>query len=159
MNLFKIWKNLTIVIMNDNIINKPIDIWEKRLDELFSHKKENSSQQFLDVLSMIIYQSDNKDLSNLFSILDFDSFLKVISLFDGRTVAFPTKEALKDSVEVALYFYYKEIKGIDSYDKLKSLNIRDSEDFSSRSIGRKINKLKRDINESICDALRRIDND
>ena len=141
------------------MIDNPKDVWEKQLDEMFSHKERTSEEKFLNVLSIILYENNkNTDLADLFSTVDFNSFIKVVDLFDGRTISFPTKEEIKDAVELALFFYYKEILGITSYDSLKKLNIREDKDFSSISIGRKINNLKKEIKEEIIDSLKDINN-
>jgi len=140
-----------------NLISEPSDVWEKRLNSLFSENKKTVEQQFLDIVSIILHQSTtNSDLSNLYACLDFNSFIKVIDLFDGRTVTFPEKEELKDAIELALYFYYKEVKGIKSYDKLKKLDIRDDKVFSAISIGRKINNLKEGIVDVVVEALKEL---
>jgi hypothetical protein len=132
------------------MIEEPKNLWEKKLNKLFEKKSETELEKFLNIVSIIIYSNENcKDVSNLFSVIPINDFVKVINVFDGRTVRFPTKEELKEAIELALLFYYKNIKGVTSYKDIKSLNIIDSKDFSSISIGKKLNKLDKKLSEKI----------
>ena len=144
--------------MKDKLIKNPTDVWGEKLNKLFYVQEDTVEQKFLNVVSIVLYGDDtNKDLAELFSLVDFDSFIKIINLFDGRTIKFPSKEEIKEAIEIALYYYYKEIKGVKTYQVLKDLNIRDKDDFSSIAIGRKINKIKDIVASNIVDALKEVE--
>lgn len=134
------------------MIENPQELWEKKLNNLFKKQEKTETQKFLDIVSIILYSNEScKDVSELYSQVDLDTFTKVINTFEGRTITFPTKLEIKDSIELALLFYYKNIKGIDSYKDLKTLNIIDEKDFSSISIGKRLNKLSKNLQDKIVD--------
>lgn len=144
----------------DSVVKDPHEIWEKRLNSVFEKKKKTDVDRFLDIVSIIVYLNDTcKDVADLYSIVDLDTFIKLISLFDGRTITFPTKEEIQESIELALFYYYKNIKGIKDYKDLKGLNIIDSKDFSSISIGKKLIKLDKKLNERIMQLFLEMDNE
>ncbi len=128
------------------------DIWEKRLNNIFRKKEKSETEIFLSVVSMILYNNiKNEDVSRLYSCTDLDTFLKVITLFECRTITFPSKKEIRESIELALVYYYKNVMGVDSYDELKKLNIMDENSFSSISIGKRLSKLSKEI-------VRKLDN-
>jgi len=132
------------------MIENPQELWEKRLNNLFKKKEKTETQKFLDIVSIILYSNDScKDVSDLYSHVGLDTFINVINLFEGRKIEFPTKAEIKDSIELALLFYYKNIQGIENYKDLKSLNIIDEKDFSSISVGKRLNKLSKNLQEKI----------
>jgi len=136
------------------MIEDPNELWEKRLNSLFAKKDKTEVEKFLDIVSIIIYMDDKcKDISDLYSIVDIDNFVKIVNLFSGRTIHFPEKKDIKDSIELALLFYYKNIQKITSYKDLKGLNIIDEKDFSSISIGKRLNKLNEQIQDKLLQAF------
>ena len=64
---------------------------------------------------------DNKDILNLYKILpDLDTFVKVLKLFSGRRVKFPTEEEISESMKLALIYYFRYEKGL-SWEEVKTL--------------------------------------
>ena len=142
------------------MIDSPDELWEKRLDNIFKRKEKSEIEKFLIIVSIILFNDENcSDISDLFSILNLEEFIKVINLFENRTIEFPSKAEVKEAIELALVYYYKNIRGVDSYKDLKNLHIIDERDFSSKSIGRKTNKLNKKINEKILDIFLGMEND
>lgn len=141
------------------MIDGPKELWEKRLNNLFKKKEKTETQKFLDIVSIILYSNDIcKDVSELYAQVDLDTFIKVISTFEGRTIKFPTKTEIKDSIELALLFYYKNIQGVENYKDLKTLNIMDEKDFSSISIGKRLSKLSKNLQDKILDMYLEMEN-
>jgi hypothetical protein len=131
------------------MINNPSELWEEKLNNVFKKKDKTEIEMFLDIVSLILYNNNNQIISGLYSILSLDDFIKVINLLSGETVKFPCKEEVKEAIELALIFYYKNIKGMTSYKDIKALNIIEEKDFSSISIGKKLNKLTSELQEKI----------
>lgn len=51
----------------------------------------------------------NCDMRNLYELVDdMDTFLKIVSRFNGRKVQFPTLKEVEDSLTTALVYYYRE---------------------------------------------------
>ena len=132
------------------MINKESELWEKKLNDIFKKKEITDTDTFLNLVSMIVYNNiNNEDISRLHSAVDLDNFLKVITLFENRTVTFPSKKEIKSSIELALYYYYKNVLGITDYSKLKSMGLSDPQELSPISIGKRIAKLNKEIVEKL----------
>jgi hypothetical protein len=141
------------------MIENPNEIWEKRLQEAFKKKDKTETQLFLDVVSIILFNNDKaRELGDLYSILKLEDFIKVVSLFENRTIEFPSKREIKEAIELSLFYYYKYIRGIDSYKELKSMNIIDEKEFSSKSIGKKLTKINEKLKEKIFEILMEMEN-
>jgi len=141
------------------MIENPNEIWEKRLQEAFKKKDKTETQLFLDVVSIILFNNDKaRELGDLYSILKLEDFIKVVSLFENRTIEFPSKREIKEAIELSLFYYYKYIRGIDSYKELKSMNIVDEKEFSSKSIGKKLTKINEKLKEKIFEILMEMEN-
>ena len=65
--------------------------------------------------------SRNKDMVNLYKVLpDLETFVKVIKLFGGRRVKFPTSEEIDDNMTLALVYYYRYEQGL-SWEDVKKI--------------------------------------
>jgi hypothetical protein len=128
------------------LFNNPSDVFEQQLDDLFVRKPESETDMLFKVLSLILYKNiHNRDIQDLYNSLDLESFSRVVTLFDGRTVKFPTREELKDALTLALCYYYKEIEGMD-WDQIKATL---PFEVSSFSYGTKIKSLDRYVYNQI----------
>lgn len=142
------------------MIQNPSEVWEKRLQETFKKKNKDQTQLFLDIVSIVLFQNEKaREVGDLYSILSLDDFIKVINLFENRTIEFPSKREVKEAIETSLFYYYKYVRGIDSYQELKEMNIVDEKEFSSRSIGRKLTKLNSKMQEEILKILSEIEDE
>jgi len=50
-------------------------------------------------------------LAELYSLLGPGKFAEVVELMNGRSVQFPTSESFKETVMIAIYYYYRFFKG------------------------------------------------
>lgn len=56
----------------------------------------------------------NKDILNLYRILpNMEDFVKVIKLFSGRKVKFPTEQEIDECMTLSLIYYYRYEKKLD----------------------------------------------
>jgi hypothetical protein len=87
------------------------NIFEKQINEVFGKKKSTEMDLILKILSIIIYQNaTNTDIIELYKMLDLETFVKIITLFDGRPVRLPSSDVMKENLILSLIYYYKEIK-------------------------------------------------
>lgn len=136
------------------MIDKPTDVWEKKLHETFKKKDKDQTQLFLDIVSVILFSNEKaREIGDLYSVLKLDDFIKVINLFENRTIEFPSKNEIKEAIELSLFYYYKFIRGVDSYKDLKEMNIVEEKEFSSRSIGKKLANINRGLQEQIFEIM------
>jgi len=100
-------------------------------------------------LSLILYAEDNlknkNDFLELYSLLGLEGFVSVISLFEKRTITFPSMEEIKEDIILSVIFYYKEIKNY-SWNEIKKIV---PFEFSSISYAFKLKKLNSFIQDQI----------
>lgn len=132
---------------------KPEDVFEYKIDEILEDMEETEIDIVLKIFSLIFYSTQNNtDILELYRLLDLDSFVKVVSLFDGRTVKFPPREILKNHLLLSLLYYYREVEGKD-WEKIK-------EEFpfaiNSISFGIQIKNLNNFIKQKLSEIFRRV---
>jgi hypothetical protein len=135
------------------MFKKPAEVWEDQMNELFLSKSKEENNRVIEALSIILgmnYGNKNKDIIDLFNLLGLDNFVSVVTLFERRTVTFPSKEEIKESIIFALIFYYRETKGY-SWEEIK--NIVPFE-FSSISYAFKIKNLNSFIIDKLKETLK-----
>lgn len=121
------------------------ELWDKRLEDIFKKTEQSETDVFMSIVSMIIYNNVKcTDIANLYTLMGLDNFLKIVTLFESRTIEFPSKKEIKDAVELALIYYYKKVHNF-SYEQLRELPIFKGKELSSISIGKKIVKLQKEI--------------
>ena len=142
------------------MIEKADDLWAERLNRKFSKKSQSEIDKFMNIVSIIIYGNDScKDIADLFSLVGMDTFIKIVNLFNGRDLQFPTKKEIQEAIELALFFYYKNVQGCTNHKDLKLLNIVEEKDFSSISIGKRLLKLEKAMQDKILETFMEIDDE
>lgn len=130
--------------------NKPKTLWEDRIKEILQTHSKTEMEQLIDLVSMVIYNQGNDDLSRLYYDVGLESFSKIIALFSQRTIKFPDREEFQDLLMTALCYYYKEVQKM-SWDEIKA--IFNFKEFSSIKYGKGIAKLNAVIGDSVRDQL------
>lgn len=136
-----------------NMFKKPTEVWEDQMNELFLVRKEDDTNRVIEALSIILnmtYGTKNRDMIDLFNLGGLDTFVSIITLFERRTITFPSKEEIKEAIIFALIFYYRETKGY-SWDEIKKIV---PFEFSSISYSFKIKGLNRFIIEKLTEVLK-----
>jgi hypothetical protein len=134
-----------------NIFETPKEVFEAQINDLFSKKEQSERNKLIQVMSIVLNtNSKSKDLVDLYDCLEIDNFIKVISLFERRTVKFPSKEEVKESILLSVIFYYREVLGYD-WPAIKGIV---PFEYSSISYASKIKKLNRSIFDNIKEVLK-----
>ncbi len=134
------------------MFNKPTEVWEEQMNELFLSREKDEANKVIEALSIILsmnYTKKNHDIIDLYNFMGFDTFVSILSLFERRTVSFPSKEEIKDSIIFALIFYYREIKGY-SWTEIKEIV---PFEFSSISYSFKLKSLNKFMIENLKEVL------
>lgn len=134
------------------MFNKPTEVWEEQMNELFLSREKDETNKVIEALSIILsmnYTKKNHDIIDLYNFMGFDTFVSILSLFERRTVSFPSKEEIKDSIIFALIFYYREIKGY-SWTEIKEIV---PFEFSSISYSFKLKSLNKFMIENLKEVL------
>ncbi|MBD3216504.1 MAG: hypothetical protein GF311_28075 [Candidatus Lokiarchaeota archaeon] len=121
---------------------------EVQLNEILKNRTKDERGFILEIASVVLSEDFGEDLPALYRILGLNDFIKVVSLFENRSVKFPTLKSLKDSLLLVLCYYYRETKGLSWEDIKKTLGHK----FSAISFGLKISRL----NEKVRDQIKQI---
>jgi hypothetical protein len=132
---------------------KAEDLWEDRIKTILKTAPKSDIEKLIDLISIIIYNQGNDDLSKLYAEIGLENFSKVVSLFSNKTIKFPDKEDFKDLLMIVLCFYYKEMKNMKWEDIRELFNFRE---FSSIKYGKGIAKIKSLLEETLTDKLKEI---
>lgn len=134
------------------LFENPKEVFEEQLNDLFISSDPSETDQVIRALSLILYAEENfknkKDIIELYSLLGLEGFVSVISLFEKRTVTFPSIEQIREDIILSILFYYREIKAYSWGDIKKIVPF----EFSSISYAFRIKKL----NSFIVDQMREI---
>ncbi len=131
--------------MNRKLFSETKSAWESQLDDLFSKKSDTEIELIFEIVSLIMNNGTSDNVQNLYSLLDLENFIRVITLFDGKTVKFPSKQSLKETFIWALCYYYKEIKGFTWKEIEKLIPY----EISTISYGIRIKQLNKYIEKEI----------
>lgn len=133
-------------MQQNKLFSTASDVFEEQLNELFLRKDDKDLNIVLQALSLILYQnSHNTDLVELYHLLDLEGFVKVVTLYEDRTVEFPSKDEIKESIILSLCFYYKEIEN-KSWAEIKDIL---PFEISSHSYASKIKNLNKFIKKKL----------
>ena len=84
--------------------------------------------------------------TEMYNLLGLEKFTALVSLIDGKTITFPTKEEFKESIILVLCYYYHIMEG-RSWKEVKSL--LGMPDVNFIKYGIKLNKMKDFITDLI----------
>ena len=133
--------------MEDTLILEEKSLFQKKINKIL---KENPIEEVIKDLIKLHYlrlASKNDDqlvLVEIYNLLGSELFAELIETVNGRTVQFPDRESFKETVQIALCYYFKYIKH-KKWDEIKEL-LQDDE-VSSIKFGINTNKLKCFIEE------------
>jgi hypothetical protein len=88
-------------------------VFEKRLREAFKPAGDDPQSDLFRAIALVFYHNEKlSDIYDACKLLGTDDFIRLVHLFDGRTVRFPTAAELKDAIILSLCFYYREVEGL-----------------------------------------------
>jgi len=113
------------------------NVFEKQLREAF--KPTSAQQSYLYCAIALVFYHDEKlsDIYDVYKLMGIENFVRLIHLFDGRTVTFPNSSELKEAIILSLCFYYREVEGLTWEECHDKINFK----FSSLQMSHKIKSL------------------
>ena len=125
------------------IFKNPKTIFQQDLNNIMKERDETALIE--DLIGLQMLKDSEKDerllvLRELFDYLGTEKFMGVMNILAGKTVKFPQKDSFKETIQIALCWYYKKIKNYD-WDTIKAL-LKDDE-LSSVKFGIKIQNLQK----------------
>lgn len=124
-------------------------VFEKQMREAFKPVDEQNS---LFSAAALVFYHDSKisEIYDVYKLLGMENFVKLIHLLDGRTVHLPTGAELRESILLALCFYYREVDGLD-WDEIHD---RIPFQFSSISMSYKLKSLNASLRSELKNIFR-----
>jgi len=129
------------------IVQEEKSLFQKKINKIL---KENPVEEVIKDLIKLHYlrlASKNEDqyvLVEIYNLLGSELFAELIEVVNGRNVSFPDRESFKETVQIALCYYFKYIKH-KKWDEIKEI-LQDDE-VSSIKYGINCNKMNQFITE------------
>ncbi len=140
--------------MSKKLFENPKEVFEEQLNDLFSESKETETDQVISVFSLILSaekEYNKKDFVELYHLVGLETFVSVVSLFEKRTITFPSVEKIREDIILAIVFYYKEIRNY-TWKEIKEIL---PFEFSSISYSFRLKKLDSFIIEKMKEILKK----
>ena len=101
------------------MINQPIDVVQDTINRLFKPKTEDDTDILFSIINLILLKnSNNMDMAEMYKNTDLSTFIKVLSLFDDRTVKFMKMDEFTDTLILAMVYFYRNVEG-KSWDEIQ----------------------------------------
>jgi hypothetical protein len=127
--------------MDNKLFTEEKSLFQKKINNIL---KDNPVKDVIEDLIKLHYlrtASKNESqlvLVEIYNLLGSEMFAELIELVNGRNVSFPDIDSFKESVNIALCYYFKYLKH-KKWDEIKQL-LQD-EEVSSIKYGINTNKL------------------
>ncbi len=104
-----------------NIFDNPNSLLEEDLNDFFKKEEEDGVDLLFHTISLLLYKNQhNTDMVQIFKTVGLDNLVKLIQLFDGKTVQFAKDTEFIDTVVLAMVYYLRKIKGISDWEEIQS---------------------------------------
>ena len=132
----------------------PKNVLQEKINETLSTGEESIIS---DLMKLRLLQKAEKDenllcFTEMYNLLGLEKFTALVSLVDGKTITFPTKEEFKEAIILVLCYYYHIMEG-RNWKEVKS--ILGMPDVNFIKYGIKLNKMKDFITDLIKRRFRR----
>jgi hypothetical protein len=92
----------------------PKSVFQQKVQETI--KTDQSKKIIEDVIRLHLFKNAEKNeallsLVEVYDLLGLDRFTGLLQLLGGKTITFPRKEDFKDTIQLAICYYYKNVEG------------------------------------------------
>lgn len=132
--------------MDRKLFKKPMTLFQQNVNNIM---EDNASKDLIeDLIRLNMFKNAEKDekqlvLVELYNLLGTERFMDVMDLLAGKTVRFPKKEDFRETVQIALSYYYKQFRDY-SWTDIKELMKDDT--ISPVKMRVKVGQLQKFIN-------------
>jgi len=131
--------------MNENskVFQKPKTTYQQRINEIIVDDPTTALVKDLIQLQLFKNAEKNEDmfrLVELYNLLGVEKFADVLNLFAGCTVKFPQKDDFRETINIALCYYYKTFRK-KSWNEMKE--ILEDDTLQTVKYGIKVQQLQR----------------
>jgi len=130
-----------------NLFEKPTTLFQQKVNDLVKGKNTNDhTNKAIETLIKLQwvkkFNSDSEKANNLIELqnyLGLEKFVELINFSGGKTLVIPTKEDFKETILLALCYYYRNSEN-KTWEEIKSI-LKDSE-FPTMRYKSKLKKLQ-----------------
>jgi hypothetical protein len=133
--------------MDNKLFSEEKSLFQKKINTIL---KDNPVKDVIEDLIKLHYlrtASKNENqliLVEIYNLLGSEMFAELIELVNGRNISFPDIDSFKESINIALCYYFKYLKH-KKWDEIKQ--ILQDEEVSTIKYGINTNKLHDFINQ------------
>jgi hypothetical protein len=89
-------------------------VFQQRLKDTL--KTDSSRAVIEDLIRLHLFKNAEKNealltLVEVYDLLGIDKFTDLIAILDGKTITFPRREDFRDTVQLAICYYYRTVEG------------------------------------------------
>ena len=111
--------------MSKDIFKKPLTVFQQNVNDIMNSDKSKDLVE--DLIHLQMFKNAEKDekqlvLVELYNLLGTEKFMEVMDLLAGKTIKFPQKDDFKETIQIALCYYYKQVKNYD-WEEIKNLTL------------------------------------
>jgi len=141
-----------------NIYPSPKNLFQQKIHSIFQKEPKETTSLIVDILKMFYLTKLNKPqqvknwkpLNDVLNQLGTRLFIEILDIFEGKTIRFPTRKEIKDTIISAICYYYKEIEN-KSWEEVKELMY--IQENSTIQYGIKVRQLKTFIEQSLTSTI------
>lgn len=128
---------------SEEVFHRPTTLFQQKINEIMYNNP--TKDMIMNLIELQLYKNAGKDedklvFVELYNLLGIDKFMEVMDILAGKTIKFPEKDDFKETVEIALSYYYRYYKHM-SWDDIKEK--MGDQDMPSVKYGIKIQQLER----------------
>ena len=129
--------------------SEPRNIFESHIAGIFNTETEEIDV-ILSIISILVFKNiRDKSLLSLYKQVDLESFMTILSTFEGRTITFPSKEEIEELFILGICYYYKEVEGMN-WEQIKE---QMPFEIKATTYGLKINSLSSMIRKKLSELV------
>lgn len=131
--------------MKEKIFDNPLSVFQENVNNIM--KDQDQLNLIKELIKLQMFKNSEKSSSllqliEIYNYLGIDKFMGVMDILAGKTIKFPKKNDFKETVEVAICYYYHQVENY-SWDKIKEM-ISDDE-FQVKKMSIKVDQLQKFI--------------
>ena len=139
---------------NEEVFQHPKTCFQQKINDIMTDNPTKDS--IMDLFEIQLIKDSNKNTSikylvDVYNLLGFEKFTEMMDILAGKTISFPTKDEFRETILIALAYYYRNVRGY-KWGTIKGL-LGDDE-LSSVKYGIKSQQLQKYM-ENIGERLKR----
>lgn len=128
---------------------RPYTVFQEKVNSILTDQP--STDVIKDLIELQMFKNAEKDekllvLVELYNLLGLEKFYEVLDLLAGKNLKFPAKEDFKETIQIALSYYYKNFEGLNWTQIKERLG---DEELQTVKLGIKCTQLKKMLDYNV----------